>query len=66
MDVGPNNFGVGPKPGLIGRIVTGRASGIKSRGSLFICSPSVCHSCNTVCWTSGQDWHGWEGEQYLL
>jgi len=34
--------------GLIRRVATGRASGIKSRRLLFICSPSVCRSCNTV------------------
>ena len=55
------------KPGFIGRFTTGRASGVKSCGSLFICWPSVCHSCNVVCWHAGLDLRTgrWDSE-YLL
>ena len=56
----PVYFGASPKPGLIGKAATGRASGIKPQ-LLFICSPLVCHSssCNIVCWHARQ-WTGRE------
>jgi len=56
-------------------VVTSIASGIKSWQSLFTCSPSMCHSCNIVCWHSsqwtwGQDRHrrarGWAVVHYLV
>ena len=53
----PIYFGASPKPSKIGRAATGRESG------MFICSPSVCRSCDTVLWNGSQltrrhDLHG--------
>jgi len=55
--------------------VTGRASRINSWGSLLICSPLVCHSCNTVSDSTsasgrledriGKEYEGEQGKQYL-
>jgi len=71
-------FCANPKPGLMGRVATGRASNVKSWGLLFVCSHLRCSShlrCNTDCWLSDSMAAsgfedsistGWEGEQYLL
>jgi len=34
---------------LIGKVATGKSSRVKSRVTVYLCSPPICHSCNTVC-----------------